>query len=80
MIEKTSVVLEIHVQTRGIMFLIVYPETGEIRHKYRSINWLLKRLFTSELKTWKRRWPSKADLHATDLRIIDHREEATDEP
>ena len=79
MSEKTPVVLEIHVQTQDIIFLIVHPETGEIVPKYRSINWLLKRLFMSELKTWKRRWPLYADLHATDLRIIDHREDATDE-
>jgi len=45
-----------------IMFNIIFVNTGEIRQKRRSKEWVMKRIFQSELKTWKNRYDENLDL------------------
>ena len=39
-----------------VVFNIVYLDTGEIRQKRRSMEWLMKRIFFHELRTYKKKY------------------------
>ncbi len=43
--------LEINDCGNDVIFNIIFSETGEIRQKRRSREWVLRRIFQSELKT-----------------------------
>ena len=45
-----------------VIMNIIFLQTGEIRQKKRSHEWLLERLFKHELKTWKKRWGEQLRL------------------
>jgi len=61
--KQQAVELEIIEQDNDvIIFNIVFVNTGEIRQKRRSREWVMKRIFNSELKTWKNRWGDILDL------------------
>ena len=61
--KQQAVELEIREQDNDIiMFNIIFVNTGEIRQKRRSREWVMKRIFNSELKTWKNRWGDVLDL------------------
>ena len=45
-----------------LVFNVVFVDTGEIRQKRRSMEWLMRRVFESELKTWKSRWGDELDV------------------
>ncbi len=47
--------IKIYLDDKVVMNLI-FLNTGEIRQKRRSMEWLMRRVFQYELKTWKRRW------------------------
>lgn len=46
------------------IFNIIFLETGEIRQKRRSREWLMRRVFNSELKTWNKRWGDILELES----------------
>ena len=61
--EKQRVVnLEIIPQGDIVICNIVFPDLGEIRQKRRSKEWVMKRIFQSELKTWSKRWGETLDM------------------
>jgi len=41
---------------------MVFRDTGEVRQKRRSREWVMKRIYNSELKTWNRRWNENIEL------------------
>jgi len=56
-IDKTlPVKLEMLQEGDFVIFNIIFIETGEIRQKRRSLEWVMKRIFYYELKTWNRNW------------------------
>jgi len=57
MIEKNEkAILEINVLETEVTFNMVFLNTGEIRPKTRSKEWLMKRVFQSELRTAKKKY------------------------
>jgi hypothetical protein len=47
-------VARIDSDTQEITFNMVFLDSGEIRQKKRSFEWLMKRIFYHELRTWKK--------------------------
>ncbi len=62
--KKKVVELEMYSNIEGdlITFNITFVDTGEIRQKKRSKEWVMKRIFQSELKTWENRYNELLDL------------------
>ena len=54
---KKKVILEIDISyaKEEIIFDMVFLDTGEIRQKRRSFEWLMRRVFLHELRTCKKR-------------------------
>ncbi len=63
MTDKIDVSLEILDKGEKVTFNIVFPDTGEIRQKTMTREWVMERVFMSELKTWK--GYDQADLRLT---------------
>ena len=62
---KQSVVnFEMYPNVEGdmIVFNIVFPDTGEIRQKRRSKEWVMKRIYQSELRTWNKKYGEVLEL------------------
>lgn len=53
---EKRVAFEIIEKGQGVVFNVIFLDTGEIRQKRRSGEWLMRRVFRDELRTWKRRW------------------------
>ena len=53
-VREKKAVLDISVHKETVSFNIVFLDTGEIRQKIRSKEWLMKRVFFHELRTWKK--------------------------
>lgn len=53
-----NITLEIRYDKKSDKFIfnILFLDTGEIRQKRRSSQWVLNRIFNSELKTYKKNW------------------------
>ena len=51
---KKKVALDFKIEGERVIANIVFLDTGEIRQKIRSKEWLMKRVFFYELRTWKR--------------------------
>jgi len=49
------VAIEIKEQGDMFVFKIIFLDTGEIRQKRRSRQWVMERLFMYELKTWNKK-------------------------
>lgn len=56
------VTIEIDPRIEIVIFNIIFLDTGEIRQKRRSKEWVMKRIFQSELKTWFNNWGDCLDL------------------
>ncbi len=54
MSERVKMDIEIRGGKSLVVFTITFLDTGEIRQKRRSMEWVMKRVFQSELKTWYR--------------------------
>ena len=65
---KASIDLEIRVHDGGVVFDILFNETGEIRRKVRSKEWFLERIFNSELKTYAKNGNEKLILSELSMR------------
>jgi len=56
-----NVILEINVlrDSNGVIFNMVFLDTGEIRQKRRSLEWLMKRVFYHENRTREKKYGEK---------------------
>ena len=42
-------------ESEEAIFNMIFLDTGEIRQKRRSLEWLMKRVFFHEIRAWKKR-------------------------
>lgn len=63
-LKTEKVELEIYPNTKGdlIIFNIVFVDTGEIRQKRKLKEWVMKRIFQSELKTRRNKYDEFLEL------------------
>jgi len=47
------------VKKDDFVFNLVFSDTGEIRQKRRSKEWVMRRIFFHELRTWEKRHSEK---------------------
>ena len=52
---QERVILDVTIQDNIASFNMIFYDTGEIRQKRRSIEWLMKRVFFHEIRTWQKR-------------------------
>ena len=56
--KQDRVILDVTIRDGMATFNMIFYDTGEIRQKRRSIEWLMRRVFLHELRTWKKRGES----------------------
>jgi hypothetical protein len=61
-LNKVEMEIESKEKENEIKFTLIYLETGEIRFKRVTGEWLMNRVFQSELKTWEKNGEGKVEL------------------
>jgi len=49
---REEVFLEIVPRATGVVFNLIFRDTGEIRQKKRSWDWVMRRIFFHEIRRW----------------------------